>query len=158
MSVTITSMTRIVPSLAAAAVIVVTLASCASSQDPRPAAPVWGTATRLPGIDRTEWTCVELTGADGKPIAVTPPTPVCAAALNACYFAIVCTMAAVVLKLARFIVECVGDHQLSAGLVVFFELADALATLCAGGAATVGFLKVVKKLIEILRETQRHFM
>jgi len=89
--------------------------------------------------------------------ACTPPTPVCAAALNACYFAIVCTMAAVVLKLARFIVECVGDHQLSAGLV-FFELADALATLCAGGAATVGFLKVVKKLIEILRETQRHFM
>jgi len=74
-SVTITSMTRIVPSLAAAAVIVVTLASCASSQDPRPAAPVWGTATRLPGIDRTEWTCVELTGADGKPIAVTDQPP-----------------------------------------------------------------------------------
>lgn len=75
MSVTITSMTGIVPSLAGVAVIVVTLASCASSQDPRPAAPVWGTATRLPGIDRTEWTCVELTGADGKPIAVTDQPP-----------------------------------------------------------------------------------
>lgn len=72
---TLTSMTGIVPSLAGVAVIVVTLASCASSQDPRPAAPVWGTATRLPGIDRTEWTCVEPTGADGKPIAVTDQPP-----------------------------------------------------------------------------------
>jgi hypothetical protein len=90
--------------------------------------------------------------------ACTPPTPVCAAALNACYFAIVCTMAAVVFKLARFIVECVGHHQLSEGLQVFFELADTLATACAGGAAGVGFIKVVKKLIEILRETQRHLL
>ena len=72
---TFTSMTRIIPSLAAAAVIVVTLASCASSPDPRPAAPGSGTPTLLPGIDRTEWTCVELTGADGKPIAVTDQPP-----------------------------------------------------------------------------------
>ena len=72
---TITSMSRILPSLAAAAVIVATLASCASSPAPRPAAPAWGTATRLPGIDRTEWTCVELIGADGKPIAVTDQPP-----------------------------------------------------------------------------------
>jgi hypothetical protein len=91
-------------------------------------------------------------------LCTTPPTPVCVAALNACYFTIVCTMAAVVLKVARFIVECVGDHQLSERLAAFFELADALAQLCAGGAAIVGFLKVVKKTIEILRETQRHFM
>ena len=72
---TFTSMTRIIPSLAAAAVIVVTLASCASSPDPRPAAPGSDTPTLLPGIDRTEWTCVELTGADGKPIAVTDQPP-----------------------------------------------------------------------------------
>ena len=72
---TIASMTRIVPSLAAAAVIVVTLASCASSPDPRPAAPGSGTPTLLPGIDRTEWTCVELIGIDGKPVAVTDQPP-----------------------------------------------------------------------------------
>jgi heat shock protein HslJ len=72
---TIMSMIRIVPSLAAAAVIVVTLASCASSPDPRAAAPGSGTPTLLPSIDRTEWTCVELIGADGKPIAVTDQPP-----------------------------------------------------------------------------------
>ena len=79
---TITSMIRIVSSLAATAVIVVTLASCASSpdprpaaSDPRPAAQGSGTPTLLPGIDRTEWTCVQLTGADGKPIAVTDQPP-----------------------------------------------------------------------------------
>jgi hypothetical protein len=88
--------------------------------------------------------------------ACIPPTPVCAAALNACYYAIVCTMAAVVFKLARFIAECVGDHQLSEGLEVFFELADALASLCGGGATTVGFYRVAEKLLKILRETQRH--
>ena len=72
---TITSMSRILPSLAAAAVIVATLASCSSSPAPRPAAPGSSTPIRLPGIDRTEWTCVELTGADGKPIAVTDQPP-----------------------------------------------------------------------------------
>jgi hypothetical protein len=48
--------------------------------------------------------------------ACTPPTPVCAAALNACSFAIVCTMADAVFKLARFLIECVGDRQLPDGL------------------------------------------
>jgi len=88
--------------------------------------------------------------------ACIPPTPVCAAGLNACYYAIVCTMAAVVFKLARCIAECVGDHQLSEGLEVFFELADALASLCGGGATTVGLYRVAEKLLKILRETQRH--
>jgi heat shock protein HslJ len=72
---TITSMTKIVPSLAAAAVIVVTLVSCASSPDPRPASPDSGTPILLPGIDRTEWICVELIGTDGKSIAVTDQPP-----------------------------------------------------------------------------------
>ena len=72
---TCTSMTRIIPSLAVAAVIVVTLASCASSPDPRPAAPGSGTPILLPGIDRTDWTCVELIGIDGKPVAVTDQPP-----------------------------------------------------------------------------------
>ena len=72
---TFTPMTRLLPSLAAAAVIVATLASCASSPDPRPAAPGAGTPTRLPGIDRTEWTCVELIGADGTPVSVTDQPP-----------------------------------------------------------------------------------
>lgn len=72
---TLTSMNRSILSLAAAAIIVVTLASCASGPDSRPAGPNSGTLTRLPGIDRTEWTCVELTDADGKPIAVTDQPP-----------------------------------------------------------------------------------
>lgn len=88
--------------------------------------------------------------------ACTPPTPVCAAALNACYFAIVCTMANAVFKLARLVVECVGDRQLPDGLEGFFELADAVTALCAGGAAVAGFLEVMKRALEILRETLRH--
>ena len=72
---TFTPMTRLLPSLAAGAVIVATLASCASSPDPRPAVPGAGTPTLLPGIDRTEWTCVELIGADGAPVSVTDQPP-----------------------------------------------------------------------------------
>ena len=49
------SMTRIIPSLAVAAVIVVTLVAEREH--------------------RTEWTCVELIGIDGKPVAVTDQPP-----------------------------------------------------------------------------------
>jgi hypothetical protein len=65
-------------------------------------------------------------------------------------------MANAVFKLARFVVECVGDRQLPDGLEGFFELADALTALCAGGAAVAGFLEVMKRALEILRETLRH--
>lgn len=45
---------------------------------PAPTAPGGGTtaAVAMPSIDRTAWTCIELLGADGRPVAVTdrPPT------------------------------------------------------------------------------------
>jgi hypothetical protein len=85
-----------------------------------------------------------------------PPTPACVAAANACALLIVCTIANAVLKLARFIAECVGDAQLSVGVEVFFELGDALTEACAYGAGFVGLLRVIKKALEILRDAHRH--
>ncbi|MBI1303798.1 MAG: hypothetical protein GC172_08420 [Phycisphaera sp.] len=86
----------------------------------------------------------------------TPPTPACVAAANACALLIVCTLANAVLKLARFLMECVGDLQLPMGLEVFFELADTLTEACAYGAGFVGGLKVIKKALEILRDVHRN--
>lgn len=88
-------------------------------------------------------------------LCTTPPTPACVAAANACALLIVCTLANAVFKLARFLMECVGDLQLPMGLEVFFELADTLTEACAYGAGFVGLLKVIKKALEILRDVYR---
>lgn len=52
--------------------------ACVACSAPAPTAPGGGTtaATAMPSIDRTAWTCIELVGADGRPVAVTdrPPT------------------------------------------------------------------------------------
>jgi hypothetical protein len=61
-----------------------------------------------------------------------------------------------VLKLARFLVECVGDVQLPVGVEVLFELGDMLTEACAYGAGFVGLLRVIKKAVEILRDVHRH--
>jgi hypothetical protein len=89
-------------------------------------------------------------------LCATPPTPACVAAANACALVIVCTIANAVLKLARFLVECVGDVQLPVGVEVLFELGDMLTEACAYGAGFVGLLRVIKKAVEILRDVHRH--
>ena len=89
-------------------------------------------------------------------LCATPPTPACVAAANACAHLIACTIANALFKLARFLVECVGDVQLPMGVEVFFELADALTEACAYGVGFVGLLRVIKKTVEILRDVHRH--
>lgn len=67
-------MPRPIP-LTVAVMITAILVSCASPAGPGDASPRPGTPAALPSIDRTEWTCVELIGADGKQVSVTDRPP-----------------------------------------------------------------------------------